>query len=120
MCFLFLLIFPLLKSHAEIFFLSLSSVIITAGKTPGFQLAFDALDFYRHNKALLGINTIGISFKNAISELANLKLGFESGELVPPAAIEEIDLRDGEAVVAAYEKVKAGAKAKQILVNRKD
>lgn len=93
------------------------SILITAGKTPGFHLIFDALDFYRHNKNLLGLNTLGISFKSAISELAALKYGFEAGVFQPPAAIEEVDILDEKAVIAAYEKVKAGTKAKQVLVS---
>ena len=36
---------------------------------------------------------------------------------MPPQAIEEVDLADQGAVVEAYEKVKAGAKAKLVLVN---
>lgn len=93
------------------------SIIITAGKTPGSHLIFDALDFYRHNKTLLGLNTLGISLKSAISELAALKFGFETGVFRPPALIEEVDILDEKAVIAAYEKVKAGTKAKQVLVS---
>lgn len=107
-----------LTSHIDLTTISLRhSIIITAGKTPGFHLIFDALDFYRHNKTLLGLNTLGISLKSAISELAALKFGFEAGVFLPPALIEEVDILDEKAVIAAYEKVKAGTKAKQVLVS---
>ncbi|MCJ1227959.1 hypothetical protein MMC12_004618 [Toensbergia leucococca] len=92
-------------------------VFITAGRTPGFQFTLDALDFYRHNKSLIGLNTLPISFEDSSATLAKLKQGFETGALMPPQAIEEVDLADQGAVVEAYEKVKAGAKAKLVLVN---
>lgn len=60
---------------------------------------------------------MGISLKSAISELAALKFGFEAGVFLPPALIEEVDILDEKAVIAAYEKVKAGTKAKQVLVS---
>lgn len=49
--------------------------------------------------------------------LAQLKSAFEAGELQAPN-LEEINLDDEKAVLAAYEKVKEGAKAKQVLVNK--
>lgn len=104
-------------SHYPLITFLRHSILITAGKTPGFHLIFDALDFYRHNKTLLGLNTLGVSFKSAISELAALKYGFEVGIFQPPAVIEEVDILDEKAVIAAYEKVKAGTKAKQVLVS---
>lgn len=76
------------------------------------------MEFYRHNKSLIGLNTLAISFKEAITFLTSLKGGFESGELTAPTPLEESDLSDKEAVLKAFEKVKAGAKGKQILVNR--
>lgn len=98
--------------------LTLLSVFITAGRTPGFQFTFDAMEFYRHNKSLIGLNTLAISFKEAVTFLAGLKEGFESGKLNAPAPLEESDLADTKSVIKAFEKVKAGAKGKQILVNR--
>ena len=50
--------------------------------------------------------------------LAKLKQGFESGVLVPPRALEEVDMGDVEVVKGAYAKVKTETRAKQILVNR--
>lgn len=93
-------------------------VIITAGKTPGFQFTFNAFDLYRKCAGIFGLNTLAVSFKEAVQELAKLKQGFEDGVLLPPAALEEIDLADTKAALAAYEKVKTGTKAKQILINR--
>jgi NADPH:quinone reductase len=96
----------------------LSRVIISTGRTPGQEFTFNALDFYRTNKSLFGVNTLTISFAEAVEKLTQLKKGFEQGTLRPPAVLEEVDLADGGAVLAAYEKAKAGAKAKQILVNK--
>lgn len=95
-----------------------SSVFITAGRTPGFQFTFNAFDFYRKNKSIFGINTLPISLQDAVAILTRLKPLFEAGELHAPSDLEEVDLAQEEAVLAAYEKVKGGAKAKQILVNR--
>jgi hypothetical protein len=67
---------------------------------------------------LCGVNTLIISFEDAVRALGKLNKGFEDGVLQPPTALEEIDLADANAVVAAYEKVKSGVKAKQILVNK--
>lgn len=50
--------------------------------------------------------------------LGTLRKGFEERVLEPPAALEVVDLADEKAVIAAFEKVKAGTKAKQILVNK--
>ena len=67
---------------------------------------------------MYGINTLSVTFHDAVRTLEKLNQGFEDGVLQPPTALEEVDLADSDAVVAAYEKVKSGAKAKQILVNR--
>lgn len=76
------------------------------------------MEFYRHNKSMHGVNTLIITSKEAAAELTKMKPAFESGELSPPAMLEETDLTDEKAVIAAYEKVKGGAKAKQILINK--
>lgn len=103
--------------HYSLLFL-LSSVTITAGRTPGFEFTFNALEFYRHNKSMFGINTLVISLHDAVATLTQLKPAFEAGELQAPSNLEEADLADEQAVLAAYEKVKGGSKAKQILVNK--
>jgi hypothetical protein len=94
------------------------SVIISANKTPGFQFTFHALDLYRKNAAIFGLNSLSVSFADSVRVLGKLKEGFESGALKPPPALEETDLADAKGVLAAYEKVEAGAKAKQVLVNK--
>lgn len=94
------------------------SVLITAGRTPGFQFTFNAFDFYRNNKSILGLNTGTISFEEAVAQLANWKKGFETGELLPPRDYQDVDITDEKAVIAAFEEVKRGTKRKQILVNR--
>ncbi|MCJ1476706.1 hypothetical protein MMC13_005374 [Lambiella insularis] len=93
-------------------------VIITASNTPGFMYTFNALALYRSNLSIHGINTLPVSFSQSVQHLAKLKSGFTDGVLTPPASIEETDLQDEKAVIAAYEKVKAGSKAKQVLVNK--
>lgn len=99
-------------------FTDFSSVLITAGRTPGFQFTFDAFDFYRHNKSLHGLNTGVISLKEAVTLLAKWKKDFEAGDLLPPKDYQDVDIADEKAVIAAYEDVKRGTKVKQILVNR--
>ncbi|MCJ1390043.1 hypothetical protein MMC18_002901 [Xylographa bjoerkii] len=93
-------------------------IIITASKSPGNLFTFNALAFYRSNLSMHGINTLPVSFLQAVQQLAKLKKGFEDGVLTPPASIDETELQDEKAVIAAYEKVKAGSKAKQVLVNK--
>lgn len=64
-----------------------------------------------------GINTLPISFLDSAKTLGRLRKGFEEGVLTPPKLIEEIEFQNEKAVIAAYEKVKIGSKAKQVLVN---
>ncbi|MCJ1423067.1 hypothetical protein MMC29_000948 [Sticta canariensis] len=93
-------------------------VIISAGKTPDGQFTFDALNFYQRNQSIFGLNTGLISLRDAVTVLARLKPAFEAGELHAPPNIEEVDLAEEQAVLAAYKKVEGGAKAKQVLVNK--
>ena len=101
-----------------VYFTHFSSVLITAGRTPGFEFTFNAFEFYRHNKSIHGLNTGIISFEEAAAQLAKWKKGFETGKLLPPAAYQDVDISDEKAVIAAYGEVKRGTKTKQILVNR--
>ena len=94
------------------------SIFISASKGPATLFTFNALAFYRSKLAMHGINTLAVSFPQAIQQLAKLKKGFEDKILIPPASINEVDLQDEKAVIAAYEKVKAGSRAKQVLINR--
>ncbi|MCJ1283398.1 hypothetical protein MMC26_002726 [Xylographa opegraphella] len=77
------------------------NVIIIASKSPGFLFTFNALAFYRNNLSMHGINTLPVSFLQAVQELAKLKKGFEDGVLAPPASIDEVELQDERAVIAA-------------------
>lgn len=103
-------------TYSCLFFLS--SVIITAGRTPDGQFTFNALNFYQRNQSTFGLNTGLISLRDAVTVLARLKPAFEAGELHAPPNIEEVDLAEEKAVLAAYKKVEGGAKAKQVLVNK--
>jgi len=93
-------------------------IIISVARTPGSQFTFDAFEFYRNSKSIRGLNTLPVSFEDSVKQLESLRKGFEEGSLKPPSALEEVDLADELAVVAAFERVKAGAKAKQIIVNK--
>lgn len=103
-------------TYSCLFFLS--SVIISAGKTPDGQFTFNALNFYQRNQSIFGLNTGLISLRDAVTVLARLKPAFEAGELHAPPNIEEVDLAEEKAVLAAYKKVEGGAKSKQVLVNK--
>ncbi|KAJ7898441.1 putative dehydrogenase [Mycena leptocephala] len=93
-------------------------VFVSVAQTPGAQFTFDALDVYRNNKTLVGVNTLGYTFEQCGQILSEMRAGFEEGVLHPFPHLETIDLGDEKAVIAGYAKVKAGAKAKQILVNK--
>ncbi|KAJ7504353.1 putative dehydrogenase [Mycena galericulata] len=93
-------------------------VLVSVAQTPGAQFTFDALDFYRNDRTLIGVNSVHYTFEEAVGVLSELRAGFEQGLLQPFLNLETADLGDENAVIEAYSKVKAGAKAKQILVNR--
>jgi NADPH:quinone reductase-like Zn-dependent oxidoreductase len=93
-------------------------IIISAAKTPGFQFTFDALELYGKNKSIRGLSTLPVSFEDAVKHMEALRKGFEEESLKPPSVLEEVDLVDERAVIEAFEKVKAGSKAKQIIVNK--
>lgn len=94
--------------------------MISVGRSPSPQFTFDALEFYRNNKTLIGVNTLVFSFEDSARILSNIRAGFEQGLLLPPASLEEVDLADEKAVLETYAKVKAGARNKQILVNKSE
>jgi hypothetical protein len=93
-------------------------VFVSVAQTPGAQFTFDALDVYRNNKSLVGVNSLKYTFEQCGQILSEMRAGFEEGVLHPFPHLETIDLGDEKAVIAGYAKVKAGAKAKQILVNK--
>ncbi|KAJ6610212.1 hypothetical protein B0H10DRAFT_2061294 [Mycena sp. CBHHK59/15] len=92
-------------------------VFVSVAQTPGAQFTFDALDFYRNNRTLAGVNTLKYSFEESVRILSELRAGFEEGALIPPSALEMVDMGDEKAVIEAYGRVKTGTKMKQILVN---
>ncbi|KAJ6591548.1 zinc-containing alcohol dehydrogenase superfamily [Mycena vulgaris] len=92
-------------------------VFVSVGQTPGAQFTFDALDFYRQNKMLVGVNSLSYTFDESVRILSDLRAGFEAGVLQPFPTLELVALSDEKAVIQAYARVKAGAKSKQILVN---
>ncbi|KAJ7091380.1 putative dehydrogenase [Mycena belliarum] len=91
-------------------------VFVSVGQTPGAQFSFDALDFYRESKTLIGVNSASYTFEDCVRILSELRAGFEQGVLQPFPNLELVDLGDEKAVLEAYNRVKAGAKMKQILV----
>jgi len=93
-------------------------VLISVGRSPGPQFTFDAFEFYRNNKTLIGINTLIYSSADSAGILSKFRAGFEEGLLLPPALLQEVDLADEKAVLEAYANVKGGAKAKHVLVNK--
>lgn len=93
------------------------SVMISAPRDDTHGLSFDALDLYRNDKSILGVNSINVSFEDAGKELAKMKDGFESGALKAPQNIKTVDLADEKGVVEAYVEVGKGSKQKQVIVN---
>jgi NADPH2:quinone reductase len=97
----------------------LCSVVITSPRSPGGLLSFNPLDLYREDLSLIGVNTINISFVDAMKILKSLKAGFEDGTLLAPPLIHEVDFQNEVEAVKAYEGVLKGAKGKYVLVSPK-
>jgi NADPH:quinone reductase len=76
------------------------------------RVSFDLIDFYRNRSRLLGVNTMTLTGAGTAEMLNALRGGFESGHLCPP----ELQTWPLERAVEAYEAVKQGARAKQVLV----
>jgi len=64
----------------------------------------------------LGVNTINISFSESVGRLRDLKEGFENGVVIAPKAIHEVDFKNGEEGLQAFEAVDKGSKEKQVLI----
>lgn len=94
-------------------------VVITAPRSPDGLLSFNALDLYRQDRSLMGVNTLNISFLDGIKIIKSLKAGFENGTLLPPPLIHEVDLQNEAETVKAYQGVLKGAKGKYVLVSSK-
>jgi NADPH:quinone reductase len=76
------------------------------------RVSFDLIDFYRNRSRLLGVNTMTLTGAGTAEMLNALRDGFESGLLCPP----ELQTWPLERAVEAYEAVRQGARAKQVLV----
>ncbi|KAF2674700.1 GroES-like protein [Microthyrium microscopicum] len=92
-------------------------VIITAPRSAERQLSFDALELYRADRTLIGVNSLNITFLESMELMSSLKVGFEDGYLSAPpvSAIQEVGYENEREVVEAYEAVGKGAKGKYIL-----
>ena len=76
------------------------------------RVSFDLIDFYRNRSRLLGVNTMTLTGAATAQILDELRGGFEAGALRPP----ELQIWPLERAVEAYEAVKQGARAKQVLM----
>jgi NADPH2:quinone reductase len=85
-------------------------VAITSTGDP--RVTFNLIDFYHNLSRLLGVDSNGLTPRQAGEIGDELRLGFEAGALTPPP----IEIVPFEMAVAAYERVAAGqATAKQVL-----
>jgi len=94
-------------------------VVITVPRSPGGQLSFNAVDLYREDLSLVGVNSLNISFVDSMKIMTSLKAGFEDGTLLAPPLIHEVDFQNEVEGVKAYEGVLKGAKGKYVLVSSK-
>jgi NADPH:quinone reductase len=76
------------------------------------RVSFDLIDFYRNRSRLLGVNTMTLTGTGTAQILNELRGGFEGGHLRPP----ELQTWPLGRAVEAYEAVRQGARAKQVLV----
>jgi NADPH:quinone reductase len=76
------------------------------------RVSFNLIDFYHNFSRLLGVDSYGLTAQQVGEIAAELRCGFETGALKPPA----IELVPFEKAVDAYSRMAAGlAKAKQVL-----
>jgi NADPH:quinone reductase len=76
------------------------------------RVSFNLTDFYHNFSRLFGVDSYGLTAQQVGEIAAELRHGFESGELKPPP----IEIVPFEEAVEAYSKVAHGdAKAKQVL-----
>lgn len=85
-------------------------VISSAPATP---IGFDALEFYRNDLRLTGLNTGRLDCRRAGEVLRSLAPGFESGSLLVPRIVSRYRLADA---AAAYREVQAGAAGRVLLL----
>jgi NADPH2:quinone reductase len=85
-------------------------VAITSTGDP--RVTFNLIEFYHNGSRLLGVDSFGLTPRQAGEISLELRAGFETGALTPPA----IEIVPFEHAVAAYVRVAAGtATAKQVL-----
>jgi NADPH2:quinone reductase len=76
------------------------------------RVSFNLIDFYHNSSRLLGVASYGLTARQIGEISAELRHGFETGALKPPA----IEIVPFEKAVDAYSRMAAGlAKAKQVL-----
>jgi NADPH:quinone reductase-like Zn-dependent oxidoreductase len=76
------------------------------------RVSFNLVDFYHNFSRLLGVDSYGLTSRQIVEIQDELRLGFETGALIPPP----IEIVPFEKAVDAYSLVAAGqAKAKQVL-----
>ena len=76
------------------------------------RVSFNLIDFYHNFSRLLGVDSYGLTSRQVAEIEDELRLGFETGALIPPP----IEIVPFEKAVGAYSRVAAGqAKAKQVL-----
>jgi NADPH:quinone reductase len=76
------------------------------------QVSFNLVDFYHNFSRLLGVDSYGLTSRQIMEIQGELRLGFETGALIPPP-IETVPF---EKAVDAYSRVAAGqTKVKQVL-----
>ena len=86
------------------------AVVISSAGQP--EVSFNLVDFYRHERTLLGVNTLDLTLEHAAQILAVLGVGVEAGALRPPA-VRTFALDDA---VAAYEAVAAGTAGEKVVI----
>jgi NADPH2:quinone reductase len=76
------------------------------------RVSFDLIDFYHHQLTLHGVDSLGCDMAQSGHILDQLKPGFESGALVPPAT-QAFSLTKAK---QAYETVAAGKAESKLII----
>jgi len=76
------------------------------------KVTFDALDFYRRELCLLGVNSLELTLKECGDILDQLKPGFESGALEPP----HMTSLPFDKALDGYDQIYKGSKAKYVVL----
>ncbi|NKE44666.1 zinc-binding alcohol dehydrogenase family protein [Roseomonas frigidaquae] len=86
-------------------------MIVIAG-TPGEQVKFELIPFYRRECRLLGVDSLKRSAAACAPMMEALRTGFESGAYPPPAIVESYPLARG---AEAYAAVARGTRGRVVL-----